>query len=187
MDKENLQQQSTGAMSPFRSIFEWVEAMVFAMVVVVLFSACVFRVVTVDGNSMLNTLQNHDMLLMVNAFYDEAEYGDIVVIKQEGREPLIKRVIAKAGDVIKIDAYTEEVYLNGELLEEPYLSCSTPTLYEFTGPYTVPEGTVFVMGDNRHDSHDSRDLEYIGSIKEEDIMGKAVFRVMPFSNFGPIE
>ncbi len=170
-----------------RSLYEWAEALIFAMIIAAVFCACVCRVVMVDGDSMLNTLHHGDTLLMVNAFYAEPQYGDIVVIQQENSIPLIKRVIAKAGDTIEIDPVAEEVYVNGERLEEPYLTFSTPALYDFTGPYVVPEDSVFVMGDNRPGSHDSRDLDNIGAVHEDDIMGKAVFRVFPFTDMGVVE
>jgi len=170
-----------------RSLYEWAEALISAMIIAALFCACVCRVVTVDGDSMLNTLHHGDTLLMVNAFYGEPQYGDIVVVQQGESAPLIKRVIAKAGDTIEVDPIDEEVYVNGEVLDEPYLVFSTPALYGFTGPYVVPEDSVFVMGDNRPNSHDSRDLDGIGAVREDDIMGKAVFRVFPFTDMGVVE
>ena len=170
-----------------RSLYEWAEAIIFALVLATAFCALVCRMVTVDGDSMLNTLHDKDALLMVNAFYTEPQYGDIVVIQQGDDAPLIKRVIAKEGDTIEIDPATEQVILNGEILEEPYLDFPTPTLYGFTGPYTVPEDSVFVMGDNRVNSHDSRDLDGIGAVHEDDIMGKAVFRLLPLGDIGKIQ
>lgn len=169
-----------------RSWYEWAEALVLAMVIATIISACVFRMVGVSGSSMEDTLQHGDSLLMVNGFYNEPQYGDIVVVRREDAEPLIKRVIALEGDTISIDPETEMVYLNGEILDEPYLQTTTPTLYGFTGPFTVPENSVFVMGDNRGDSHDSRDLDGIGAVHKDDIMGKAVFRMLPLSDFGKI-
>lgn len=170
-----------------RSLYEWAEALISAMVIAALFCACICRVVTVDGDSMLNTLHHGDTLLMVNAFYDEPQYGDIVVIQQDNKIPLIKRVIAKEGDMIEIDPEKKVVYLNGELLEEPYLDFSTPALYDFTGPYEVPEDSVFVMGDNRPGSHDSRDMQNIGAVHKDDVIGKAIFRIFPLSDIGVVE
>ncbi len=169
-----------------RSWYEWAEALIMAMIIATIISACVCRVVAVSGSSMANTLHHRDSLLMVNAFYNEPQYGDIIVVRRDNAEPLIKRVIALEGDTVSIDPETEKVYLNGEVLEEPYLDTTTPPLYGFTGPYTVPKDSVFVMGDNRDDSHDSRDLDGIGAVHEDDILGKAVFRIMPFSKFGEI-
>lgn len=169
-----------------RSWYEWAEALIVALVIATVISMCVCRVVGVNGNSMANTLHHGDSLLMINGFYSNPTYGDIVVVKRDNAEPLIKRVIALEGDTIFIDEETEKVYLNGELLDEPYLDVSTPSLYGFTGPYTVPADSMFVMGDNRKDSHDSRDLSAIGAIHEDDIMGKAVFRIWPLPDFGRV-
>lgn len=167
-----------------RSWYEWAESLILAMVVVTIISSCFFRVVGVNGSSMADTLQHGDSLLMMNGFYREPAYGDIVVVQQKDAEPLIKRVIALEGDVISIDPDELVVYLNGEKLDEPYIRNMTPTLYGFTGPYTVPEDCVFVMGDNRADSHDSRDLDGIGAVHESEIMGKAFFRIWPPAGIG---
>ena len=182
---EELIQQEEAANR--RSWYEWAEALVIAMMVVAIISSCLFRVVGVSGNSMANTLHHGDSLLMANGFYSDPTYGDIVVVRKNGGEPLIKRVIAMEGDVISIDAEEETVYLNGEKLDEPYIRDVTPALYGFTGPYTVPEDCVFVMGDNRSDSHDSRDLDNIGAVHKDEIMGKAVFRIWPPASFGSVQ
>lgn len=167
------------------AVYEWVESAVFALICVTVIFSFFFRVIGVSGNSMLNTLHNGDRLLMVNAFY-EPNYGDIIIVRRDHEEPIVKRIIAMAGDTISIDPNQHVVYLNGKLLDEPYLDFPTPPLYNFTGPYTVPEGTVFVMGDNRPDSHDSR-ADDIGAVKLDHIMGKAVFRIWPISQFGTID
>ena len=113
------------------------------------------------------------------------EYGgDIVVVDRYTQEPLIKRVIALEGDIIDIDPETHEVSVNGEVLDEPYVS--TPTdLKDFSGPQEVPEGKVFVMGDNRTYSKDSRTDE-IGFVDASDIVGRAIFRIWPFSRAGTL-
>jgi signal peptidase I len=167
--------------------YDMVDTMIVALVLVTVVCSCLFRLVGVSGQSMAYTLKNGDKLLMFHAFYNEPDYGDIVVIARDDGEPLIKRVIAKAGDTVEIKESDMKVYLNGEKLEEPYLSFDTPPLYGFTGPYTVPENCVFVLGDNRPESHDSRDLETIGAVHVDDILGKAFFRVAPLSSFGMIE
>lgn len=180
---ENIKSQENDA--AFVSLYDWVESVLWALVFVTLVFSFFFRVVGVDGESMLNTLQDGDRLMLVNTFYTP-DYGDIVVIRRDTAEPLIKRVIAMEGDVIAIDPENEMVYLNGELLEEPYIDGTTPSLFGFTGPYIVPEGTVFVMGDNRADSTDSRSGS-VGPVALDRIMGKAVFRLWPFNQFGRIE
>lgn len=162
-------------------IYEWAEALLLALVIAVVISSCLFRVVTVSGNSMLQTLHSGDRLLMVSGFYHTVEKGDIVVVHRADEEPLIKRVIALEGETVDIDR-DGNVYVNDVVLTEPYLSCTTPT-FDFVGPYTVPAGQVFVMGDNRVDSWDSRSL---GAVNEEEILGKAVFRILPFSKIGTV-
>ncbi len=163
------------------SLYEWVEAAIFSLICVAVVFTFLFRIVGVDGPSMQYTLMNHDRLILTNLFY-KPERGDIVVINRYTQEPLVKRIIAVGGDTLDIDAETGEVILNGEVLEEPYLDCFTPRNH-FTGEVTIPEGHIFVMGDNRGNSHDSRSGD-IGFVSEKDIMGKAVFRIWPLNQFG---
>lgn len=160
------------------------------IIVTVLFSFC-FRQVVVDGDSMNDTLTNGDRLLLQTVFYT-AERGDIVVIYQETapQKPLIKRVIATGGDSLRLDPLANngmgEVYLkkagqnNWELLNEPYVNY--PLQWSINAAYesveiTVPAGEVFVLGDHRNNSHDSRT---IGCIKETDVVGGVLFSLVPF-------
>lgn len=163
------------------AVYEWVEAAIFALVCVVLVFTFLFRIVGVDGESMQNTLMDHDRLILTRLPYTP-ERGDIVVINRYTDEPLVKRVIAVEGDTIDIDPETLLVSINGTVLDEPYLDCLTPP-GEFEGPLTVGEGQVFVMGDNRVNSHDSRSSD-IGLVRVKDIMGKAVFRIWPLDSIG---
>lgn len=164
-------------------VYEWVEAAIFALVCVVLVFTFLFRIVGVDGESMQTTLMDHDRLILTRLNYTP-ERGDIVVINRYTQEPLVKRVIAKGNDTLDIDAQTGEVLLNGKVLDEPYLDDFQRTdPMEFQGPITIPEGYVFVMGDNRLNSHDSRKRD-ISCVSEKDLMGKAVFRLWPFSHIG---
>ena len=165
------------------AVYEWVEAAIFALVCVVLVFTFLFRIVGVDGESMQTTLMDHDHLILTRLNYTP-ERGDIVVINRYTQEPLVKRVIAKGNDTLDIDAQTGEVLLNGKVLDEPYLDDFQRTdPMEFQGPITIPEGYVFVMGDNRLNSHDSRKRD-ISCVSEKDLMGKAVFRLWPFSHIG---
>ena len=165
------------------AVYEWVEAAIFALVCVVLVFTFLFRIVGVDGESMQTTLMDHDRLILTRLNYTP-ERGDIVVINRYTQEPLVKRVIAKGNDTLDIDAQTGEVLLNGKVLDEPYLDDFQRTdPMEFQGPITIPEGYVFVMGDNRLNSHDSRKRD-ISCVSEKDLMGKAVFRLWPFSHIG---
>ena len=165
------------------AMYEWVEAAIFALVCVVLVFTFLFRIVGVDGESMQTTLMNHDRLILTRLNYTP-ERGDIVVINRYTQEPLVKRIVAKGNDTLDIDAQTGKVILNGSVLEEPYLDDFQKTEpMDFQGPIVVPEGYVFVMGDNRLNSHDSRKRD-ISCVSEKDIMGKAVFRLWPFSQVG---
>ena len=150
-------------------------------VVLVLFLLC-FRVVVVSGPSMKDTLQNGDYLLLLGGvFFDEYEQGDIIVAAKDSfrdGEPIVKRVIATEGQTVDIDFITGVVYVDGVPLNEPYTR--TPTnLYEgIDFPVVVEEDHVFVMGDNRNDSKDSRSPE-IGQIDLREILGKAIFLIFP--------
>ncbi|MBR7093075.1 MAG: signal peptidase I [Clostridia bacterium] len=157
------------------SVFDFIEAAVFSLVCVAILFTFVFRTVSVDGGSMTPTLSNADRLILTHLFYTPRR-GDIVVISrlETKEEPLIKRVIAVAGDTVQITA-DGKVYLNGELLEEPYISVKTPA-FGATDPITIEEGYIFVMGDNRTVSKDSR---LLGPIPVSKVMGKAVFRLWP--------
>ena len=101
-------------------------------------------------------------------------------------KPLVKRVIAKGGDTISIDYDSGMVMVNGEVLQEDYIAEPTYLGYDVTFPYTVPEGTVFVMGDNRNQSLDSRST-YVGCIDERDILGRVLLCFMPFTDFGVVK
>ena len=163
------------------SLYDWVEAAVFSLIVITLIFTFVFRIARVDGTSMENTLVNNDRILLTNQDYAPAR-GDIVVIDRPGEVPLIKRVIAIAGDTVEIDENENRVTVNGEVLSEPYIKGIT-VQRDFEGVQTVPDGCVFVMGDNRSVSHDSRSSD-IGFIEEDRILGKGLFRIWPLSGIG---
>jgi len=139
-------------------------------------------VIVVSGPSMNQTLVNGDYLLLINnILYTQPKQGDVVVAAKESfknGEPIIKRVIATEGQWVDIDFETGIVYVNGNALDEPYVN--TPTnLYEGVEfPLMVDEGCIFVMGDNRNESKDSRSPE-IGLIDQREILGKAIFLFLP--------
>jgi signal peptidase I len=170
------------------AVFEYLETLITAAILVVLLCTFAIRMVRVEGRSMVPTLGDGDFLISYHLFY-QPQRGDIVVITKpnEISTPLIKRVIAVGGDEIDIDFEVGTVTLNGELLEEPFLS--EPTHYQpeqsMQFPLTVPPGQVFAMGDNRNHSSDSRDAR-IGLVDERYIMGKTFFRLAPFGQFGLI-
>lgn len=174
--------------SAMAEVYEWVESCVIAMGVVLLIFAFVARTATVSGPSMLPTLHDGDRLLLLQAGYHDPQYGDVVVIdrSQKGEPPIIKRVIGRAGDEIDIDFESGQVRRNGKLLHEPYLNEPTLTRRDVVFPVTVPEGSVFVMGDNRNHSVDSRTQE-IGMVDLRRVMGRAVYRFLPFGSAGGID
>ncbi|MBQ5398846.1 MAG: signal peptidase I [Ruminococcus sp.] len=163
------------------SLYEWVHSLVFAVAIVVVILTFFLRLVDVSGTSMLQTLKSEDKVIVTNFFYTP-NHGDIVVISHgaEYSKPLIKRVIATEGDRLEIDFETETVKVNGEVLKESYIQGHTRD-EQGEIPAVIPEGKVFVMGDNRTVSLDSRSPE-IGLIDEKDIIGKAQFVVFPFNH-----
>ena len=188
-EEKEPEAQSEGK-KPFnlkKELWEWAKAIVFAGVIVFLIFHFLIRVVSVDGSSMVPTLQNGDRLITSNLFYTPS-YGDIVILSDNTGldEALVKRVIAKGGDTISIDYDAGTVTVNGELLQEDYIAAPTHLGYDVEFPYTVPEGTVFVMGDNRNQSLDSRST-YVGCIDERDILGRVLLCFMPFTDFGVVK
>lgn len=183
---------------PFAGAMEWAGSLVYAVLVMLLLNLFVFRSITVDGSSMNNTLSDKDRVISTNFFYTPSR-GDIVVLQADripnsvtGKygEPIIKRVIALAGDTIKFDFENGEVYLKKagesefEKLEEDYIAAPTVNkLDRHSGEeHTVPEHCVFVMGDNRNRSLDSRSL-MVGDVDTDLIMGRAFVRLFPIDQF----
>lgn len=146
-----------------------------------------FRMVIVSGSSMYSTLWDGDWILLISGiFYQEPEYGDIIVACKDSfndGEAIIKRVIATEGQTVDIDFEAGIVYVDGVALQEDYTY--TPTNYPegMRFPLTVEEGCVFAMGDNRNNSRDSRDPD-IGLIDRREILGKAIFLMFPGTDEG---
>ena len=150
--------------------------------VIILVFLLLFRIVVVSGPSMNTTLAHGDYLLLVNnVFYRDPKAGDIVVASKDSfknGEPIIKRVIATEGQWVDIDFDEGVVYVDGTALDEPYANTPT-TLYEgIDFPLMVDDGCVFVMGDNRNESKDSRSPD-IGLVDTREILGKAILLVLP--------
>ena len=182
-----------------RDLYEWTQALVCSVLAVVLLFTFVVRLIGVDGHSMVPTLQDGDRLLVLNSLWDsDYEYGDIVVLRKESflEEPIVKRVIATEGQTVDIDFASGSVYVDGELLEEDYINEPTYVDEGTEFPLTVPEGSIFVMGDNRNHSSDSRSSD-LGTVDTRYVIGKAVFLLFPgadegtarrdFGRIGPIE
>ncbi len=164
-----------------RELYEWVRALICSALAVILFFIFAARLIGVDGHSMVPTLQNGDRLLVLNAaLCGGYEPGDIVVLRKESflPTPIVKRVIATAGQVVDIDFASGMVYVDGLPCHEDYVNELTFTSEGTEFPLTVAEGSVFVMGDNRNHSTDSRDAR-LGTVDERYIIGRAVFLAFP--------
>ncbi|MBR1384504.1 MAG: signal peptidase I [Ruminococcus sp.] len=173
-------------------LLDWVEAFVVAIFVVILVFIFFLRVVEVSGPSMNPTLSDKDRVIVTHLNYTP-ERGDIVVCNSKGLDKcIIKRCIGVAGDTVVVNYNDNTVKVNGEIVKEDYINevMTVQSVFDsnyLTGDkeytYTVPEGTIFAMGDNRNHSTDSRS-SYVGFIKLEDILGKAFFRFLPFGQIG---
>ncbi len=163
--------------------YDMVDSLKGAIIVVFAVFAFVFRILGVDGGSMLPTLRDGDWVA-VSGITASVKKGDIVVVTQpwERNVPIIKRVIAVGGDTVDIDFDNGIVYVNGTEIYEPYINEPTVTSYDVEFPLTVDEGKIFVMGDNRNVSLDSRSSK-IGLIDENYILGKTLIRLYPFSEW----
>lgn len=161
-------------------IYEWMEALVPAFIIIVALLTFVFMRFTVVGTSMLPTLHDGDQLLTYHLFYTPKK-GDIITLNSPQLEKnLVKRVIATPGDTINFDFDAGEVYVNGELLDEPYINTPTNLKADWNYPNTIPDGYFFVMGDNRNNSRDSRSKD-VKLVKYEDITGRAILIWYPFN------
>ncbi len=168
-------------------VFEMFESIiVFTLVLTLLILMFFFNFSNVSGSSMEPTLTENDRVLVQIIAYTP-KVGDVVITSSfiNFGAPLVKRVIATGGDVVDINEQTGDVTVNGEVLNEPYISAVTTYIGDTVYPLTVPKGEVFLMGDNRPGSNDSRNTA-IGCIDERDIVGKVVFRISPFNNMGII-
>ena len=182
-----IQEEPTGEYSFKTEIYDWMQCIVVALVACILIFTFVGRVIGVDGSSMLPTLEDKDKIIITN-IHGELEYGDIVVLtkREFSREPIVKRVIATEGQTVDIDFKTGEVWVDDVLLDEPYINAPTNRQLDVQFPVTVPEGCIFVMGDNRNKSTDSR-ASTIGFVDTRCVLGKAVNIIYPISRFGLVK
>ena len=159
------------------SVFEVFEAVVAAFIVVTVIFTFFFRVFNVDGPSMRPALDNDEKIIVSTVGY-KPQKGDIVVLSSTDgiKDSIVKRIIAVGGDVVDINFTTGVVTVNG--VEEEYTEELTTQQFDTAFPIKVPEGTVFVLGDNRGNSLDSRSSQ-IGCVDERLIVGKVLFKLLP--------
>ena len=194
MDQEQEKTQAAGEGEKQEAkdadLFFWLQALVTAVVVLTLLFTFVVRINRVDGHSMDNTLQHNELLLVWSLGYTP-KTGDIVIVDKPTAtilrgNAIVKRVIATGGQTVDIDYENSTVYVDGQALDEPYIK---ETMY-FPASYTmsqthwdVPEGQLFLMGDNRNGSTDSRD-ERLGPVDEGYVLGRAVLALWPLNKAG---
>ena len=183
------QEKKAEPVNVHKETYEWIQCVVVALICCVLIFVFVARVIDVQGHSMENTLEDGDKII-ITRLAGGYERGDIVVLRKDTfrEEPIVKRIIAVGGQTIDIDFQNGIVYVDGEAIEEPYIKALTQDPEDFLSyehPLEIPEGCVFVMGDNRNNSTDSR-RSTIGVVDTRYIMGKVIFRLLPLNKMGAI-
>lgn len=195
MEEFNNTEQTTAVPAdvkpPFnwkKEALDWVTSIAVALIIALLIRRFVFTLVRVDGPSMNPTLTHNDTLFTSRLMYTP-KVGDIIIFRPPAnpKTPYVKRVIATEGQTVDIDPLTGTVTVDGKAYDEPYIAepIQPSRMGDMEYPFTVPEGTVFVLGDNRNNSHDSRDSD-VGAVPVKNIIGKAQFRLLPLSTFGSL-
>ena len=183
---EDRREQSVGGWR--KELYLWLGTAVAILTVLTLLFVFVGRIIVVDNISMLPTLERGDLLLLQSVGYTPRQ-GDIVALTKEfeyADGPIVKRVIATGGQHVVIDYAAGTVTVDGQVLDEPYIyEPMRQPMGETLTDVVVPEGSIFVMGDNRNNSSDSRDVT-LGTVDERYVLGRALWVVLPFQRFGPI-
>ena len=172
---------------PKGNAYDWLESLVTAIIACIIIFLFLFRVVNVDGSSMVPTLTDSDKIV-ISRLAGNYKYGDIVVLTKIAfsEESIVKRVSATEGQTIDIDIDNGTVTVDGKVLDEPYIAEKTKKKLDFQGPVTVPEGCIFCMGDNRNGSTDSR-RDTIGMIDTRCVLGRVVLRLWPLNKLGAVK
>lgn len=190
MEEKHEQPKLTKEESFRLDLYFWLQALVMALVGLILVFTFAGRIIGVDGQSMVPTLHHRDMLLLQSVGYTPRQ-GDVVVLTKQFAtvdQPIVKRVIATGGQSVEIDYAAGTVTVDGVTLDEPYINERMQVPVSPHGTLTrvtVPEGSIFVMGDNRNHSSDSRD-ERLGTVDERYVLGRALWVLFPLQNFGAI-
>ncbi len=183
---ESMNKNSEKKFSLKHEVMDWVETITWAVVSIVLIFTFVVRTAVVSGDSMNHTYKHLDRLLISN-IGTPLTGGDVVVFTVPAKnENYIKRVIATEGQTIDIDPGTGAVFVDGVVQDEPYIAETTRVMGNVEFPATVPEGHVFVMGDNRNYSNDSR-FSDVGMVDTRLVQGKSYLRFFPIESFGPVQ
>ena len=182
MDSKNPNGANTRA-----EVYDWIQCIIFALVFCVLLFVFGARMVNVVGHSMVPTLEQNDKVIISNLIYHPKQ-GDIVVLRKQTLmdEPIVKRIIATEGQPVDIAFDDGVVSVDGTALDEPYVHAPVRDRETFEGKITVPKGSVYVMGDNRNASTDSRDAR-LGCVDERYIMGRVYFTLFPVKNIGVVK
>lgn len=172
-----------------KSIVLYLHDLIYMLMTILLVFLICFRVIVVSGDSMYSTLLDGDYLLLLgNLFYHEPQQGDIVVISKQNYDngkPIVKRVIATEGQTVDIDFKSGTVYVDGIVLKEDYINNPTTDNRGMEFPLVVEENCIFVLGDNRSVSLDSRS-PHIGQIDEREVLGKAIYLMIPGTSHGDL-
>ena len=169
-------------------LYFWLQALVAVLTALILIFTFVGRIIVVDGSSMEPTLYHGDLLLLQSVGYTPKQ-GDVVVLTKEFEDadgPIVKRVIATGGQHVAIDYDAGTVTVDDQVLDEPYIKeAMVRPPEESITDILVPEGSIFVMGDNRNHSSDGRNVT-LGAVDERYLLGRALWVIFPFRDFGAI-